>query len=178
MPCFDGQRGAYLQLEMGLDIMSVVQIKNYVQQFTPRAATIALHYAAIERLSNVHYTISHSFLAYSTYILMSLKSIDFPMSGVLDSVNKGCMDHADDLAPEEIYFTLFAHVLRLRIFSKEQMNISGNHWEDVVNRADKALAESAKINAYDTYAQVIENLKMEGRIMDLQNYADKLGRKF
>ena len=171
-------RGAYLQLEMGLEIMSVDQIKNYVQQFAPRAATIALHYVTMERLSKVHYAISHSFIAYSTYILVALKSIDFPMSGVLDSVNKGCLDHGNDLTPEEKYFTLFAHVLRLRIFSKEQMNISGNHWEDAVNRADEALAESAKINAYDTYAQVIENLKIEGRIINLQNYADKLGRNF
>lgn len=172
-------RGAYLQLEMGLRVMNKDQVLDFLEQLAPRAATISLHFVKFERLSNFMYSISHTFAAYSTFILgafrVQVRGSDVPMHLIVESVKKGCLDNAD-LTPEERYYTLFAQILRLRVLSQKKMDASTEDWGECFNRAEKALAESAKINAYDTYAQIIENIKEEGRILDMQNYADKLGR--
>jgi len=169
-------RGAYLQFELGIELMSGEQIKEYVNQIAPRAATIVLHYAGKENLSSFEYTTSHSFTAYSTYILVALKVINFSIDNVFDSLDKGCRDKFDNLTPEEYYFTLFAHTLRLRIFNKYETIISKDRWINAIESAEKALVHSAKINAYQIYAQVIEEIKMTKSIQDWKNYADKLSR--
>ena len=98
------------------------------------------------------------------------------MDNVFESLVKGCRDNFDELTPDEYYFTLFAHTLRLRILSKEQTEPQSDNWLDAIDRAEKALSKSSKINAYQIYAQVIEEIKVTKSIQDWKNYADKISR--
>ena len=169
-------RGAYLQFELGFELMNIEQIKHYVNEIAPRAATIVLHYSEKDLMSSFEYTTFHTFTAYVTYILVALKVVNFSMDNVFESLVKGCRDNFDELTPDEYYFTLFAHTLRLRILSKEQIESQSDNWLDAVDRAEKALEKSSRINAYQIYAQVIEEIKMTKSIQDWKNYADKISR--
>ena len=61
-----------------------------------------------------------------------------------------------------------------RVYSGNDIN--DERWEHAVEMARRALNQSEKINAIDTYSELINNLVHHGRILDMQNYAGNLGR--
>jgi len=169
-------RGAFMQLEMSLWLMSGDQITQFTKELGPRAATINLNYSSLGIMeSNLHYTQCHTSMAYIAFMFSNLGGPQIPIDSVLDSVYKACLDDAD-LHPEERYYTLFAQVLRLRILSGNDIN--DERWEHAVEMARRALNQSEKINAIDTYSELINNLVHHGRIVNLELYAKNLGRIF
>ncbi len=167
-------RGTFIHLEMGLRLMNNQQVSQFMQVIGPLSATFNLNYAKIaSKESNVHYATGHTMMAYVTFMYRNLAGVDVPIESILDSVYKACLDDAN-LSPEETYYTLFAQVLRLRILSG--MGVNGERWDYAVEKADQAIANSADLNCHAKLAELVDDFKTHGRIMNVEQYAEVLGR--
>jgi hypothetical protein len=165
-------RGVFVQLELGLKIMNSNQIAEFLQIIGPLAATTNLNYAKFSsKDSAIHYSVCHTMMGYMAFIMRNLGGVDFPINSILDSVNKACLDDSE-LEGVEVYYTLFAHLLRLRILSG---SFAGStQWDLAVVNARNALNNSKKINAYDAYCKIINQIIDGNNVIDLQYYSEQL----
>ena len=110
-------------------------------------------------------------MGYMAFIWRNLGMEPIPIDSILDSVDKACLDDSE-LEEVEVYYTLFAHLLRLRILSGSPNESA--QWEFAVTSARKALSNSIKINAYDTYSEIINKIIDGDNVIDLQYYSEQL----
>ena len=167
-------RGAFLQLEVGLRIMSSSMANQFITAVAPHFSAIWLRYDSPEweQVSNVHYTIMHSMAAYSSIMLRNLTPVEISDEIILESADKACMD-GHELSARETFHTLFGHIVRLR--SLASLGIEGSRWEDAVSRAERAIEMTESLADFShrqASLETIMSLIETGRIGDMQLYAD------
>jgi len=165
-------RGAFMQLELGLRVMTPLQVNEFLQIIGPLAATANLNYAKLASKERpLHYSVCHSMFAYTAFVFKNLGAASIPIESILDSVNKSCLDNSE-ISGVERYYTLFTQLLRLRILSV--LGPEGPMWEDAVFNARKALSESSNLNSYAAYSKIINQITDGEFVIDLQYYAEQL----
>ena len=171
-------RGAFLQLEVGLRILSFAKANEFMTIVAPRYSTAWLQYDTpqLEYLSPIHYALSHSMSAYSSVMLSNLTPVTVPDEVILGEADKACMDN-HDLTAIEAYHTLFGHIVRLRVLGG--LEIEEERWEEAVSQAGQAVdkaATLADVGHNRASAEVIRQLCETRRINDMELYANDHSR--
>ena len=175
-------RGAFLQLEVGLRILSSTKANEFMTIVAPRYSTAWLQYDTpqLEYLTPIHYALSHSMSAYSSVMLSNLTPVTIPDEVILSEADKACMDN-HDLTALEAYHTLFGHIVRLRVLGG--LEIEDERWDEAVSRAGRAIDRAATLDEGETSfghnrasAEVIQQLCETRRINDMQLYANEHSR--
>lgn len=173
-------RGAFMQIEMGIRLMNSGQIMQFVQEMAPRTAIIIDWLDQQKDISGaddaINFTQSRSTMAYLGLMLRNLGGPQQPIESLLRQASLACMDDEAELPnhPIVVMSTLFAHVMRLRILSGE--NIDDERWEHAVSMARRVVSRCPENRWAEIYAEIIDNLIEHGRILDLEQYAQILAR--
>tara|TARA_B110000003_G_C16567722_1_gene503069 strand:- start:326 stop:1207 length:882 start_codon:yes stop_codon:yes gene_type:complete len=166
-------RGALLQLESGLGIISISMANQFITDLIPHISAILLRYENSE-WSNTTYThnaIKQSMFAYSSLMIGNLTSLNIAYDAILDGADKACMDGVE-LESREVFHTLFGHIIRLRVLAST--GIKGSRWDNAVNQAEKAIQQTeslADVSHRQASLETIMSLVETGRIGDMQLYA-------
>jgi len=154
-------RGVYLQYEMSEHIMTDQQKFEFVEGLRVMSSTLNqnLMYSTVG--SPISSIVLNGMFAYLFYFWKECGYFQHPLpiEPILSSVERSCSDN-EELSPEITYYTLFAQVLRLRIFS-ENPDFKA-FFPHAVDLAERALKRSANINNYDVYESVITSFKNSG----------------
>lgn len=169
-------RGAFLQLEAGLGVLSYAMASQFMSTIAPAHASIALHCVGSElELSPVQYITSHYMVAYSSLMLRNLTPMEIPDEYILESADNSCMD-GQEMPPLDSYHSLFGHIVRLRVLAS--IDSSGGRWEDAVDHAKRAVARAEPIADFQeshlrASSETIMSLIETKRIGDMKFYADE-----
>ena len=169
-------RGAFLQLEAGLGVLSFAMANQFITTIAPPHASIALQYVESESsLSPVQYITSHYMVAYSSLMLRNLTPMEIPDEYILESADNACMD-GREISPLDSYHSLFGHIVRLRVLAS--IDSSGGRWEDAVDHAKRAVGRAESLAEYNEMhyrasSETIMSLIETGRIGDMKLYADE-----
>ncbi len=165
-------RGLYLQYEMAEHLMTDQQKFEFVEGLRVMSSTINQNLMNSTVGSPISNIVLNGMFAYLFYFWKECGFFQHPLpiEPILSSVERSCSDH-EELTPEVSYYTLFAQVLRLRIFSENPE--FKEFFPHAVDLAERALERSANINNYDVYERVINSLKSSGTF-DKTDFASEL----
>jgi len=165
-------RGVYLQCEMAQELMIEGQKFEFAEALREISATINTNLMQSPGASPVTRIMLHGLFGYLFYFwkISGLMQTNPPLQTILDIIATSCSDE-EDLEPHVQYYTLFAHIIRLRIYSETPELAQG--LPQAIDLAEQALHKSDQINRYDTYERLIESFK-NSNIFDFQECAEQL----
>ena len=171
-------RGTFLQLESGLGIISISAANKFILDFSPHFANISLRYTGPEfeqktfSLNIIH----HYMTAYGALMIRNLTTSEVPDEFLLHNLNAACMD-GTELDPLDMFQTLFAHLIRLRVIAGS--GIYGSTWNNAVFNAKITIEKTKTHPNYQNYKasyDAITSLINTGEIDDLKNYTNDHSR--
>tara|TARA_B110000263_G_scaffold244885_1_gene253606 strand:+ start:198 stop:1331 length:1134 start_codon:yes stop_codon:yes gene_type:complete len=172
-------RGAFLQLESGLGIISISMANRFISDLAPHFSALLLRYEDPEwrqKTTYFHNAIKQSMSAYSSIMLRNLTPLVISDDTILDFADKACMDGVE-LESREVFQTLFGHIIRLRALASA--GIKGSRWNEAVSQAEKAILQTESLADFShrqASLETIMSLVETGRIGDMQLYADDHSR--
>ncbi len=180
-------RGALLQMERGLRVMSEDDIAHAMQAMAPELSDVCNRVTEVDgsQLDGIMYTLTRAFVAYFLFMIGNLGGPWFPeavpQGVILEEAVNACLDDYAQKTGEEMdgvtaFHSLFAHILRLRLLSNSSVR-EGPIWENAVSKALEAAQKSERAHrGWEAYGATIRSLVDTGRIGDMDEYARVLSR--